>query len=91
MFTTKEKASKLLCAVTCGFMIDCFYAIYQGVFVYKLNVAHGRAAGFVGHPMTLAGWACILLPVLWCSSLEKIFLREYDLRVWQYLLLEVLL
>jgi len=77
LFTTKEKASKLLCAVTCGFMIDCFYAIYQGVFVYKLNVAHGRAAGFVGHPMTLAGWACILLPVL----LVFIFRKDISKRI----------
>ena len=64
VFDNKSKVERLLCASLAGFLIDCLYAIYQGVFVYKLNIAHGRAAGFVGHPMTLAGWACILLPVL---------------------------
>lgn len=64
LFATKDKVDKLLSAIFCGFFISCLYAIYQGVFVYKLNIAHGRTANFVGHPMTLAGWACILLPAL---------------------------
>ena len=64
IFDNKSKVEKILYASLCGFLIDCLFAIYQGVFVYKLNLAHGRAAGFVGHPMTLAGWACILVPVL---------------------------
>lgn len=64
LFATKNKVDKLLNSVFCGYLICCLYAIYQGVFVYKLNIAHGRAASFVGHPMTLAGWSCILLPAL---------------------------
>ena len=79
LFASKEKASKLLCAVTCGFMVNCLYAIYQGVFVYKLNVAYGRAAGFVGHPMTLAGWACILLPVLLVFIFRKDISKKMQL------------
>ena len=63
-FANKENAKKLLTAIYSGFLISCLYAIYQGVFVFKLNIAHGRADSFVGHPMTLAGWSCILLPVL---------------------------
>ena len=61
---TKDKVDKFLSAIFCGYFISCLYAIYQGVFIYKLNIAHGRAASFVGHPMTLAGWSCILLPML---------------------------
>lgn len=64
LFAKKDKVDKLLSAIFCGYLISCLYAIYQGVFVYKLNIAHGRAASFVGHPMTLAGWSCILLPAL---------------------------
>lgn len=64
LFDEKLKAEKLLKAVLCGFCIDSLYAIYQGAIVYKFNIAHGRADGFVGHPMTIAGWECILLPVL---------------------------
>ena len=64
IFDNKSKVESILYATLGGFLIDCLFAIYQGVFVYKLNIAHGRAAGFVGHPMTLAGWECILLPVL---------------------------
>lgn len=64
LFATKDKVDKLLCAIFGGYLISCLYAIYQGVFVYKLNIAHGRAASFVGHPMTLAGLSCILLPAL---------------------------
>lgn len=64
LFAAKDKVGKLLNAIFAGYFISCLYAIYQGVFVYKLNIAHGRAASFVGHPMTLAGWSCILLPAL---------------------------
>lgn len=64
LFDEKLKAEKLLKAVLCGFCIDSLYAIYQGAIVYKFNIAHGRADGFVGHPMTIAGWECILLPML---------------------------
>lgn len=64
LFAVQDKVNKLLASVFCGYLISCLYAIYQGVFVYKLNIAHGRAASFVGHPMTLAGWSCILLPAL---------------------------
>lgn len=67
----KLKAEKLLGAALFGFLVDCLYAIYQGVFVYKLNIAYSRADGFVGYPMTLAGWACILLPVLLVFAFRK--------------------
>ena len=64
MLAKKEYASKVLGSIFCGFFISCLYAIYQGVFVFKLNIENGRADSFVGHPMTLAGWSCILLPIL---------------------------
>ena len=64
LFAVKDKVNKLLISVFCGYFISCLYAIYQGVFVYKFNIAESRAASFVGHPMTLAGWSCILLPAL---------------------------
>ena len=64
LFANEESVSKLLKAIGCGYFISCLYAVYQGVFVFKMNIAHGRADGFVGHPMTLAGWSCILLPAL---------------------------
>ena len=64
LFANEESVSKLLKAIGCGYFISCLYAVYQGVFVFKMNIAHGRADSFVGHPMTLAGWSCILLPVL---------------------------
>lgn len=64
LFAEKDKVNKLLISVFCGYFISCLYAIYQGVFVYKFNIAESRAASFVGHPMTLAGWSCILLPAL---------------------------
>ena len=84
LFDDKVKAEKLLRAVMCGFLIDCLYAIYQGTFVYKLNIAHGRAAGFVGHPMTLAGWECILLPVLLVYIYRKDITKTYK---WFYVVL----
>ena len=84
LFDDKFKAEKLLRAVMCGFLIDCLYAIYQGAFVYKLNIAHGRAAGFVGHPMTLAGWECILLPVLLVYIYRKDITKTYK---WFYVVL----
>lgn len=80
----KLKAEKLLGAVLCGFLIDCLYAIYQGIFVYKLNIASGRAAGFVGYPMTLAGWECILLPVLLVYIYRKDIAKTYQ---WVYVAL----
>ena len=59
----KLKADKIFKAISFGFLLDCLYAIYQGVFIFNLNI-YGRSAGFVGGPMTIAGWACIILPVL---------------------------
>ena len=64
LFANEESVSKLLKAIGCGYFISCLYAVYQGVFVFKMNIAYGRANGFFGHPMTLAGWSCILLPAL---------------------------
>lgn len=62
---------KLMYAVICGFAFSCIYAIYQGVFIYGVNIASSRADGLVGHSMTLAGWACILLPVLLLFIFQK--------------------
>lgn len=76
---TNEVAKKLLYAVMCGFAIDCIYAIYQEIFVYGVNVATRRAAGIVGHPMTLAGWACILLPVLLLLVFQKDLCKKFRL------------
>lgn len=84
LFDEKLKAEKLLKAVLCGFCIDSLYAIYQGAIVYKFNIAHGRADGFVGHPMTIAGWECILLPVL----LVFIFRKDISKKMqWVYAVL----
>lgn len=62
---------KLMYAVICGFAFSCIYAIYQGVFIYGANIAFSRADGLVGHSMTLAGWTCILLPVLLIFVFQK--------------------
>lgn len=78
-FSKKEQINKLLYAILLGFSIDCICAIYQGIFVNQLNVAVKRAAGFVGHPMTLAGWACILLPVLLGFIFNKGNSKKYSL------------
>ena len=70
-FNDKYSVTKLFAALVYGFAVDCFYAIYWSVFIFKGNLAYIRSAGFVGHPMTLAGWACILLPVLLVCIFRK--------------------
>ena len=73
----EEYAKKVLTAVVCGFVIDCLYAIYWSFFVFKGKFDWIRAAGFVGHPMTLAGWSCVLLPILLVCIFKKEFVKKY--------------
>ena len=68
---------KVLAAVIGGFAIDCLYAICWSVFIFKGKFDWIRAAGFVGHPMTLAGWTCILLPVLLVFIFRKDVAQKY--------------
>ena len=73
----EDCAKKVLTAVMCGFMIDCLYACYQELFVYGFDLNFRRAAGFVGHPMTLAGWSCILMPILLVCIFKKELVKKY--------------
>lgn len=73
----EDLSNKVLRAVMFGFVIDCLYAIYWSFFVFKGKFDWIRAAGFVGHPMTLAGWACILLPVLLVFIFRKDVVQKY--------------
>ena len=73
----EEYAKKVLTAVVCGFVIDCLYAIYWSFFVFKGKFDWIRAAGFVGHPMTLAGWSCVLLPILLVCIFKKELVKKY--------------
>lgn len=82
----EEYAKKVLTAVVCGFVIDCLYAIYWSFFVFKGKFDWIRAAGFVGHPMTLAGWSCILLPILLVCIFNKELVKKFN---WLPLLLFV--
>lgn len=82
----EEYAKKVLTAVVCGFVIDCLYAIYWSFFVFKGKFDLIRAAGFVGHPMTLAGWSCILLPILLVCIFNKELVKKFN---WLPLLLFV--
>lgn len=58
MFVIKEKVNKILTSVIFGFIVTSLYVIYEGM------VTNDRAFGLVGHPMSFAGWECILLPLL---------------------------
>ena len=64
MFVSKVKVNQLLGVVICGFMITSLYVIYKGIFIYNGDISFGGAGGFAGHPMTFAGWSCIVLPIL---------------------------
>lgn len=63
-----DESVKIMRAALFGLFMSCCCAIYQG---FNGEV---RAAGFFGNPMTLAGWLCIFLPILFIEILEhKIF------------------
>ena len=78
VFDNKEDAKKVYCAILGAFLVDALYVIYQGVFVYKLNINWARPYGFTGHPMTFAGFLCILVPILLVLVFESKVLGKYS-------------
>ena len=77
VFDKKEDAKKVYYAILGAFLVDALYVIYQGVFVYKLNINWARPYGFTGHPMTFAGFLCIIVPVLLVLVFESKVLGKY--------------
>ena len=78
VFDKKEDAKKVYYAILGAFLVDALYVIYQGVFVYKLNINLARPYGFTGHPMTFAGFLCILVPILLVLVFESKVLDKYS-------------
>ena len=78
VFDKKEDAKKVYYAILGAFLVDALYVIYQGVFVYKLNINWARPYGFTGHPMTFAGFLCILVPILLVLVFESKVLGKYS-------------
>lgn len=60
----KEAENILACAFM-GTTISSCYCIYQGLQGME------RANGFFGHPMTYAGWSCVILPAMLVCLLDK--------------------
>ena len=60
-----EGAKRILIAASLGLAISMGYAIVEGF------GGEGRASGFYGHPMTLAGWLCIYVPLFLVMLFEK--------------------
>lgn len=60
-----EGAKKILTAAALGMALTMGYAIIEGL------GGNGRANGFYGHPMTLAGWLCIYVPLFLVLLFEK--------------------
>ena len=77
VFDKKEAAKKVYYAILGAFLVDALYVIYQGVFVYKLNIHWARPHGFTGHPMTFAGFLCIIVPILLVLVFESKVLGKY--------------
>lgn len=78
VFDKKDAAKKVYYAILGVFLVDALYVIYQGVFVYKLNINWARPYGFTGHPMTFAGFLCILVPILLVLVFESKVLGKYS-------------
>ena len=78
VFDKKDAAKKVYYAILGAFLVDALYVIYQGVFVYKLNINWARPYGFTGHPMTFAGFLCILVPILLVLVFESKVLGKYS-------------
>ncbi len=68
-----EGAKRVLIAASLGLAISMGYAIVEGL------GGEGRASGFYGHPMTLAGWLCLYVPLF----LVALFERSLSLRLRQ--------
>ena len=68
-----EGAKRILIAASLGLAISMGYAIVEGF------GGEGRASGFYGHPMTLAGWLCLYVPLF----LVALFERSLSLRLRQ--------
>ena len=77
-FDKKDAAKKVYYAILGAFLVDALYVIYQGIFVYKLNINWARPHGFTGHPMTFAGFLCILVPILLVLVFEPKVLGKYS-------------
>ena len=60
-----KTAKKILSVALIGITLSGLCAIYQGI------GGDTRAAGFFGNPMTLAGWLCLYLPVLFTFSFNE--------------------
>ena len=58
-------ARRILSISIVGISLSALCAIYQGL------GGNTRANGFFGHPMTLAGYLCLFLPILFVLFLEK--------------------
>lgn len=58
-------AKKILTVAIMGITASALCALWQGI------GGNARAAGFFGSPMTLAGWLCIYLPILFVCFFEK--------------------
>lgn len=74
----KEVAKKVYYAILGAFLVDALYVIYQGVFVYNLKIHLVRPYGFTGHPMTFAGFLCIIVPILLVLVFECTVLGKYS-------------
>lgn len=60
-----KTVKKILSVALIGITLSGLCAIYQGI------GGDTRAAGFFGNPMTLAGWLCLYLPVLFTFSFNE--------------------
>lgn len=78
VFDKMNAAKKVYYAILGAFLVDALYVIYQGVFVYNLNINWARPYGFTGHPMTFAGFLCILVPILLVLVFESKVLGKYS-------------
>lgn len=78
VFDKKDATKKVYYAILGAFLVDALYVIYQGIFVYKLNINWARPYGFTGHPMTFAGFLCILVPILLVLVFESKVLGKYS-------------
>ena len=74
-FSIKDCASarRILTISLIGITLNALCAIYQGL------GGNTRAYGFFGNPMTLAGYLCLFLPILFVLFLEK---KTFDIWKW---------
>lgn len=66
-------ARRILAVSIVGISLSALCAIYQGL------GGNTRANGFFGNPMTLAGYLCLFIPILFVLFLER---KRYDIWKW---------